>query len=152
MSGDARDFNNMETRAVIKFPPSPLQFKAPNDIHTILTEALACFLRGRAKDLSAPLYMQTNTILITSRSVLLTARNVSNRNCRENHNKRGLQDLVDADALSLSCLVHNKDEGYGDFTMNAQTNSCTQLVKGKTIPLQARCGPEGGQRYSYTLP
>jgi len=24
--------------------------------------------------------------------------------------------------------------------------------KGKVIPLQARCGPEGGQRYSSTLP
>jgi hypothetical protein len=35
-----RDFNNVETRAVI---------------HAILTETLACFLPGRAKDLSAPL-------------------------------------------------------------------------------------------------
>ena len=49
---DARDFNNMETRAVIKFlPPHPLQGKAPKEIHTILTETLACFLPGRAKDL-----------------------------------------------------------------------------------------------------
>jgi len=37
ISGDARDFNNMETRAVIKFPP-PLQSKAPKEIHAILTE------------------------------------------------------------------------------------------------------------------
>jgi len=39
MSGDARDFNNMETRAVIKrffF----LQGKAPKEIHVILTETL----------------------------------------------------------------------------------------------------------------
>jgi len=39
MSGDARDFNNMETRAVIKsffF----LQGKAPKEIHAILTETL----------------------------------------------------------------------------------------------------------------
>jgi len=51
---DARDFNNIETQAVIKcffF----LQGKAPKEIHTILREALACFLSGRAKDLSAPL-------------------------------------------------------------------------------------------------
>ena len=47
---DARDFNNIETRAVIKF----LQGKAPKEIHAILTETLACFLPGRAKDLSAP--------------------------------------------------------------------------------------------------
>jgi len=52
---DARDFNNIETRAVIKcffF----LQGKAPKEIHAILTETLACFLPGRAKNLSAPLY------------------------------------------------------------------------------------------------
>ena len=34
-----------------------LQDKAPKKIHAILTETLACFLPGRAKDLSAPLYM-----------------------------------------------------------------------------------------------
>jgi len=39
MSGDARDFNNMETRALIKFPP-PLQGKAPMEIHAILKETL----------------------------------------------------------------------------------------------------------------
>jgi len=52
---DARDFN-IETRAVIKFF-SPLQGKAPKEIHAILTETLACFLSGQAKDLSAPLYI-----------------------------------------------------------------------------------------------
>jgi hypothetical protein len=39
MSGDARDFNNIETRAVIKFF-SPLQGKAPKELHAILTETL----------------------------------------------------------------------------------------------------------------
>ena len=38
MSGDARDFNNTETRAVIKF--FFLQVKAPKEIHAILTETL----------------------------------------------------------------------------------------------------------------
>jgi len=38
MSGNARDFNNIETRAVIKF--FFLQGKAPKEIHTILTETL----------------------------------------------------------------------------------------------------------------
>ena len=56
---DARDFNNIETRAVIKFF-FPLQGKAPKEIHAILTETLACFLPGRAKDLSAPLYCLSN--------------------------------------------------------------------------------------------
>ena len=51
---DARDFNNIETRAVIKF--FFLQGKAPKEFHAILTETLACFLLGWAKDLSAPLY------------------------------------------------------------------------------------------------
>jgi len=51
---DARDFNNIETRAVIKF--IFLQGKAPKEIHAILTETLACFLPGRAKDLSTPMY------------------------------------------------------------------------------------------------
>ena len=38
MSGDARDFNNMETRAVIKL--FFLQGKVPKEIHAILTETL----------------------------------------------------------------------------------------------------------------
>ena len=33
-----------------------LQGKAPKEIRAILTETLACFLPGRAKDLSATLY------------------------------------------------------------------------------------------------
>ena len=50
---DARDFNNIATRAVIKFPFF-LQGMAQKEIHANLTEKLACFLPGRAKDLSAP--------------------------------------------------------------------------------------------------
>ena len=34
----------------------PLQGKAPKEIRAILTETLACFLPGRAKDLSVTLY------------------------------------------------------------------------------------------------
>jgi len=41
-------------RAVIKF--LFLQDKVLKEIHAILTETFACFLPGRAKDLSAPLY------------------------------------------------------------------------------------------------
>jgi len=55
---DARDFNNIETRAVklfsLSLPPSlppPLQGQTPEEIHAILTETLACFLPRRAKDL-----------------------------------------------------------------------------------------------------
>jgi hypothetical protein len=53
MSLDARDFNNIETRAVIKFVF--LQGKTPKKIHAILTETLVCFLSAWAKDLSAPM-------------------------------------------------------------------------------------------------
>jgi len=38
MSGDVRDFNDVETRAVIKY--FFLQSKAPKEIHAILTETL----------------------------------------------------------------------------------------------------------------
>jgi len=58
---DARGFNNIETRAVIKFPP-PRQGKTPKDIHAILTATLVRFLPGRAKDLSAPLYARCKWI------------------------------------------------------------------------------------------
>ena len=46
------NFNRIKMRAVIKF--LLLQGKAPKEIHAIPTEILACFLPGRAKDLSAP--------------------------------------------------------------------------------------------------
>ena len=54
MSWTLAIFNTIETRAVIKFVF--LQGKAPKETHAILTETLACFLPGRAKDFSAPLY------------------------------------------------------------------------------------------------
>jgi len=34
-----------------------LQGSTPKEIHAILTETLACFVSGRDKDLSAPLYI-----------------------------------------------------------------------------------------------
>jgi len=52
---DARDFNNIETRAVNKF--FFLLGKAPKEIHVIMRETVACFLPVRAKHLSAPLYL-----------------------------------------------------------------------------------------------
>jgi len=50
---DVRNFNNIETRAVINL--FFLQGKVPKGIRAILTETLACFLPGRVKDLSATL-------------------------------------------------------------------------------------------------
>jgi len=63
---DARDFKNIEMRAVIKFF-FLLQGKVLKEIHAILTETLACFLPGRAKDLLVP--------CITSRSCSLNENN-----------------------------------------------------------------------------
>ena len=40
MSGDARDFNNIETRAVIKFFFFILQGKVLKELHAILKETL----------------------------------------------------------------------------------------------------------------
>jgi hypothetical protein len=48
-----QDFNNIGAQAIIKV--FFLQGKALKEIHSILTEKLACFFTGRAKDLSAPL-------------------------------------------------------------------------------------------------
>jgi len=52
---DTHDFNIIDTRAVIEI--FFFQGKTPNEIAAILTETSACFLPGRAKDLSAPLYV-----------------------------------------------------------------------------------------------
>ena len=52
---EARDFNNMETRAVIEFNFFSLQGDVPKESHAILTETLASFIPGQAKDLSAHL-------------------------------------------------------------------------------------------------
>jgi len=65
---DARDFNNIETRAVIMF--LFLQGKAPKEIRSILEETLAFFLPGRAKDLSAPLYYIIHFNNIETRAVI----------------------------------------------------------------------------------
>ena len=82
MSGDARDFNNMETRAVIKVFFF-LQGKAPKEIHAILTEKLgehaslyatvrqwvAQFKRGDFSTCDAPHPRRPKTV--TSRRLLI---------------------------------------------------------------------------------
>jgi len=55
MSG-TRAISTTSRRELLSGPPH-LQGKAPKEIHAILTETLACYLPGRAKDLSAPLYV-----------------------------------------------------------------------------------------------
>ena len=76
MSGDARDFNNIETPAVINF--FFLQGKAPKEIHAILVETLgehaplyatvknwvAQFNRGDFSTCDAPRPGRTKTVTI----------------------------------------------------------------------------------------
>ena len=59
-------------------------------------------------------------------------------------------------------MTKNKDK-FISFSMTQAKNflvhphalnkrTLSEILKGKVIPLQARCGPEGGQRHSSTLP
>jgi len=73
MSGDARDFNNMDTRAIINSSPPP---REPKEIHAILTEILgehatsyatvknwvAQFKRGNFSTCVAPRPVQPKTV------------------------------------------------------------------------------------------
>ena len=61
---DARDFNNIETRAVIKVSYF-LQGKAPKEMHAILTETLACFLVQYWTEISGfHRYVEGNCVLL----------------------------------------------------------------------------------------
>jgi hypothetical protein len=77
MSGDARDFNNIETRAVIKFslpsPLIPLQGKAPKEIHAILTETLGEHASSYAtvKNWVALAWSVSNRVFLSIPSALL---------------------------------------------------------------------------------
>jgi len=53
---EVRDFNNIETRAVIKFPPPPPHAPGPRDFPPFSPKNLVFFLPVWAKDLSALLY------------------------------------------------------------------------------------------------
>jgi len=56
----------------------PLQGKAPKEIHAILTETLACFLPGQAKDLSTPLfYIRTALFWVITQRVVVISYQVS---------------------------------------------------------------------------
>jgi len=59
---DVCNFNNIETRAVIRF--FFLQGKMLKESHAILAETLAFFLPLWAKDLSAPLYRKVNSVSV----------------------------------------------------------------------------------------
>ena len=91
---DAHDFNNMETRAVIKFVF--LQGKAPKEIHAILTETLACFLPGRAKT------YQHSCIMNTAQPATYPTAN------RSKYSEREDQDQVELhlNTQSVQCSKH----------------------------------------------
>jgi len=89
MSGDARDFNNIETRAVIEF--FFLQGKAPKEIHAILIETLgkhapsyatvknwvAQFKRGNAPRPGRPKTVITPEIIDQIHELILEDRRIS---------------------------------------------------------------------------
>ena len=52
-------------------------------------------------------------------------------------------------STSFPCVLHTPVIASSFILLQGNIH-CT--VKGKVIPLQAQCGPEGGQRYSSTLP
>jgi hypothetical protein len=57
--------------------------------------------------------------------------------------------------LSLSIFSSTLRYSFVSVLKGVQLNAVmifTAVSKGKVIPLQARCGPEGGYRYSSTLP
>jgi len=56
-----------------------LQGKAPKEIHAILTETLACFLPGRAKDLSARLWYHLGLIYSSKICAMRKNRNEEQR-------------------------------------------------------------------------
>ena len=61
MSG-TRAISTASRRELSSFFFFPLQGKAPKEIHAILTETLACFLPGRTKDVTAPLFSMTDSM------------------------------------------------------------------------------------------
>jgi hypothetical protein len=80
---DARRFNSVETRAVIKSPPpARAQGKASKEIHAFLTETLACFLLGRAKDLSAHVYKKDIMYRCADKSLAATRKETGSEACQ----------------------------------------------------------------------
>ena len=59
---DSRDFNSIETRTVIKFPPPPFKARRRRKFAPFW-RTLNCFFPGRAKYLSAPLYSKVLRLL-----------------------------------------------------------------------------------------
>jgi len=92
---DARDFNNMFFS---------LQGKVLKEIHAILTEILASFLPGRAKDLSAPLYV---TIRIHNLQYYTKHRTVYTM--IQNRTRRICKNVIHQTALNITCtqLTHH---------------------------------------------
>ena len=112
---DARDFNKIERRAVIKFLSR--QGKAPEEIQAILTETLACFLPARAKDLSAPMYLQTMKAPGSSKTAGVTCTMTQHHiSCQLNPHQRSSQKLISHTFL--------KNIHYDRFI----NNDCTRIL------------------------
>jgi len=58
---------------------SPPQGRVPKEIHVILTETLACFLPGRAKELSATLYLWSMLCIRSANKAQLSFASTNSR-------------------------------------------------------------------------
>jgi len=120
-----------------------LQGKAPNEIHTILTETLACFLPGPAKDLSAPLYIQEATGSYpgpeTSYSEVLFVAFL--RPCR----KMPRQYLNSGQTHYCHVLSNSIFTNYPLMTANLNKG------KGRIQPRRVHERPEGEYRYGCSI-
>jgi len=56
--------------------------------------------------------------------------------------------LKKVSSYKVTSLVSKKVRGVSLFELcSSLEDSCNEYVKGKVIPLQARCGPEGSRRF-----
>ena len=83
MSGEELDFNNKETRAVIKYF-SPLQGKAPKEIHAILTETLLKYAPSCATVKNWVAQFKRGDF--STCYIFIGARNNPNKSLRDNSN------------------------------------------------------------------
>ena len=115
---DARDFNNIKTRAVIKL--LFLQGKAPKEIHAIMTETFACFLPGRAKDSSAPLYFK-NHCSLSLRPVRIIVKSAYWLHVRPSVRQSASPDVISAAPVGRISLKFDNGDNYKNLSRNSKS-------------------------------
>ena len=128
---DARDFNNMENRTVIKF--FFLQGKAPKEIHAILTETLACFLPGRAKELSALLL--DNELYVWAKPLIPYRRHLTTYHILQNTDTNTIMfhTARTSKSIKLSPMLKTTNVTYQPTVSQTNHNSTIQYRTQKSI-------------------